>query len=100
MQMQSDVVVTAFKASNGEYQGKSYDSTKVYIETGMLAGERSRGVIATEYTWGTSDNYSRIENIDLPFKAKAIMQQVSNGRDTKLILIDLIPEKSAVPAVK
>jgi hypothetical protein len=100
MQMQSDVVVTAFKASKGEYQGKPFDSTKVYLETGMLAGERSRGLISSEYTWGTSDNYSKIENIEPPFKAKAIMQQVSNGRDTKVILIDLIPEKSAVPAVK
>lgn len=98
MQMQSDVVVTAYKASQGEFNGKPFDSTKVYIETGMLAGERSRGVIATEYTWGTSANYARIENIDPPFKAKAIMQQVSNGRDTKTILIDLIPEKASAKA--
>ena len=97
MQMQSDVVVTAFKASKGDFNGKPFDSTKVYIETGLLAGERSRGVIATEYSWGTSDNYSKIENIEPPFKAKAIMQQVSNGRDNKTILIDLIPEKA--PAV-
>ena len=98
MQMQSDVVVTAFKASKGDYNGKPFDSTKVYLETGILAGERSRGVISTEYTWGLSDNYSKLEHLEPPFKAKATLQQVSNGRDSKTILIDLIPEKA--PAVK
>ena len=96
MQMQSDVVVTAFKASKGEMEGKPFDSTKVYIETGMQSGERSKGIVSTEYTQGTSDNYDKIEALDPPFKAKAIMQQVSNGRTSKIILIDLIPEKSPV----
>lgn len=96
MQMQSDVVVTAFKASKGDFNGKPFDSTKVYLETGILAGERSRGVISAEYTWGLSDNYSKLEHLEPPFKAKATLQQVSNGRDSKTILIDLIPEKAPV----
>lgn len=96
MLLKSDVVVTAFKASKGEMEGKPYDSTKVYIETGMQAGERSKGTVSTEYTWGTSANYDLIEKLDVPFKAQAVMQQVSNGRTSKVILIDLIPEKSPV----
>ena len=96
MQFKSDVVVTAYKASKGEMNGKPYDSTKVYIETGMHAGERSKGIIATEYNWGLSTNYDLIEKIEPPFKAVAVMQQVSNGRDVKTILIDLIPEKTPV----
>jgi len=98
MQFESNVVVTAFKASKGEMNGKPYDSTKVYIETQMLAGERSKGIISTEYTWGAASNYDSIEHLDPPFKAKAVMQQVSNGRDVKTILINLIPEKAAVKA--
>lgn len=100
MQMRADVVVTAFKASKGEYQGKPYDSTKVYVETGMQAGERSKGVVSTEYTWGLSSNYDLIEKLEPPFKATAILEQINNGRETKTILINLIPEKSPVPAVK
>lgn len=96
MQFKSDVVVTAYKASKGEMNGKPYDSTKVYIETGLKAGERSKGIIATEYTWGLSSNYEVIEKFDPPFKAVAVMQQVSNGRDVKTILVDLIPEKLPV----
>ena len=93
MQFKSDVVVTAFKASQGEMEGRVFNSTKVYIETGMLAGERSKGIVSTEYNWGTSDNYSKIEHLDPPFKAQAVMQQVSNGSKSKVILIDLVPEK-------
>ena len=93
MLMQSDVVVTAFKASKGEMNGKPYDSTKVYVETGMLAGERSKGIVSTEYTWGLSSNYDLIEKLEPPFKAKAILQVVNNGRDSKTILVDLVPEK-------
>ncbi|MEJ2899036.1 hypothetical protein [Acinetobacter sp. NS-4] len=93
MLMQSDVVVTAFKSSKGEMNGKPYDSTKVYIETGMQAGERSKGIVSTEYTWGLSLNYDLIEKLELPFKAKATFKLVNNGRDSKTILVDLVPEK-------
>ena len=93
MLMQSEVVVTAFKASKGDFNGKPFDSTKVYVETGMQSGERSKGIVSTEYVWGTSANYDLIEKLDPPFKAKAVLQVVNNGRDSKTILVDLVPEK-------
>ena len=95
MQFTSDVVVTGAKASKGEYQGKPFDSSKVYVVTDMQAGERSSGTVSTEYTWGTSANYDRIEKLSYPFRAKATMQIVSNGRESKTILVDLIPEGQA-----
>lgn len=94
MLMQSDVVVTAFKASKGDFNGRPFDSTKVYVETGMQAGERSKGIVSTEYNWGTSANYDLIEKLDPPFKAKATLQVVNNGRDSRTILVDLTPEKA------
>ena len=92
MLLTSDVVVTGSKASKGDFNGKPFDSTKVYVETEMQAGERSSGTVSTEYTWGTSDNYPKIEKLKYPFKAKAVLQIVSNGRDSKTILVDLVPE--------
>lgn len=98
MLLNSDVVVTGSKASKGDFNGKPFDSTKVYVQTDMQAGERSSGTVSAEYTWGTSANYDRIEKLSYPFKAKAVMQIVSNGRESKTILVDLIPE--ALPAAK
>jgi len=91
----SDVVVTGSKASKGEFNGKPFDSTKVYVVTDMQAGERSSGTVSTEYTWGTSSNYDQIEKLTYPFKAKASMQIVSNGRESKTILVGLVPETQA-----
>lgn len=96
MQMQSDVVVTASWPSQGDFNGKPYDSTKVHIETRLAKGQRSKGIVTTEYTWGLSSNFDKIEHIDHPFKAKAVFEQVSNGRESKTILVDLIPEKAQV----
>ena len=53
----------------------------------MQAGERSSGTVSTEYTWGTSANYDQIEKLTYPFKAKASMQIVSNGRESKQFLL-------------
>lgn len=92
MLLTSDVVVTGSKASKGDFNGKPFDSTKVYVQTEMQAGERSSGTVSTEYTWGTSDNYPKIEKLNYPFKAKAVLQIVSNGRDSKTILVNLVPE--------
>lgn len=96
MQFTSDVVVRGSKPSKGDYNGTVYNSTKVYLDTQMQSGERSSGQVTSEYTWGTSENYDRIEKIPHPFKAKAVMQIVSNGRDSKTILIDLIPDTNQV----
>jgi hypothetical protein len=95
MLLKSDVVVTGSKATKGEYNGRPYDGTKVYVQTEMQAGERSSGTVSAEYTWGTSANYDLIANLPYPFKAKAVMQIVSNGRESKTILVDLIPEGQA-----
>ena len=53
MQFTSDVVVRGSKPSKGEYNGTAYNSTKVYIDTEMQAGERASGQVTSEYTWGT-----------------------------------------------
>lgn len=95
MNFQSDVVVHGAKASQGDFNGKPFNSCKVYIATEMQAGERSTGIATTEYTWGLSTNFESIENLSYPFKAKATMQVVTNGRDTRTILIDLVPEKAS-----
>lgn len=96
MQMQSDVVVTGAFPSQGDFNGKPFDSTKVHIQLTLAKGTRSKGIATTEYVWGLSSNFEKIESLDYPFKAKATFEQVTNGRDVKTILIDLIPEKTPV----
>ena len=98
MLLKSNVIVRGARPTKGDYNGRPYDNTKVYIETEIKAGERASGSVTSEYGWGSSDNYDRIEKLEYPFKAEAVMQIVSNGKDTRTILIDLIPEKTAPKA--
>ena len=94
MQFESTIVVLGAKASKGEFNGRAYDSTKVFAQSELHEGENFAGFVSTEYSWGTSFNFERIKGIEYPFKAKAVMQIVSNGKDSKTIMLDLVPEKT------
>ena len=94
MQFESIIVVLGAKSSKGDYNGRPYDSTKVFAQSELQQGENFAGFVSTEYTWGTSFNFDRIKGLEYPFKAKAVMQIVSNGKDSKTILLDLVPEKT------
>lgn len=87
------VIVTGAKASKGEYEGKPYDSTTIYVQvpldesTGMMSG-----FTTIEYRWGKSENYHRISNNEFPFKANVSFQTVSSGRASKVILTHVEPQ--------
>lgn len=87
------VIVTGAKASKGDYEGKPYDSTTIYVQvpldesTGMMSG-----FTTVEYKWGKSENYHRISNNEFPFKANVSFQTVSSGRASKVILTHVEPQ--------
>ena len=95
MLLKSNVIVRGARPSKGDYNGRAYDSTKVFAQSELQEGENFAGFVSTEYSWGTSFNFERIKGIEYPFKAKAVMQIVSNGKDSKTIMLDLVPEKTA-----
>ena len=98
MQFETTIVVLGAKASKGEFNGRAYDSTKVFAQSELQEGENFAGFVSTEYSWGTSFNFERIKGLEYPFKAKATMKSVSNGKASKTILVDLVPEKTAPKA--
>ena len=54
MQFESTIVVLGAKASKGEFNGRAYDSTKVFAQSELQEGENFAGFVSTEYSWGTS----------------------------------------------
>ncbi|MDH1241415.1 hypothetical protein N5B99_12235 [Acinetobacter johnsonii] len=98
MQYESQIIVLGAKASKGEFNGRPFDSTKVFAQAELQQGENFAGFVSTEYTWGTSFNFERIKGLDFPFSAKAKMQVVSNGKTSTTVMLDLIPEKTAPKA--
>lgn len=97
MEFKSEVTVTGIKRSKGEFEGNKYDSTKFYIETGL--DDRSgnaKGAACSEYSMGDSSEFSKYEHLPYPFKGVATFAQVTTGKATKIVLVDLKPV-AAVP---
>lgn len=92
MQFQSQIVVIGIKRSKGEFEGTSYDSTKVYTSTVLDASKGDAvGHAGSEYTWGKSDNFNKLATLKFPVQCEATFEQVSTGKALKMVLIDLKP---------
>lgn len=99
MEFKQEVIVRGMKRSKGEMDGVKYDSTKFYIDTDL--DDRSgnaKGIATMEYSFGTSEEYTRFESVPCPFKAEAIMQLVTTGKVTKMVLAGLRPLAIPKPA--
>ena len=94
MQFETTIVILGAKASKGEYNGRPFDSTKVFEQAELQQGENFAGFVSTEYLWCILFNFERIKGLDFPFSAKAKMQVVSNGKTSTTVMLDLVPEKT------
>lgn len=92
MKFQTEVTVTGMKPSKGDFEGTSYDSTKVYVETELSPG---KGSATVEYTFGKSDEYAKFEHLPFPFVAVADMEIVTSGKAQKTVITGLKPKQVA-----
>lgn len=90
--MLQEMIITGAKSSKGEYEGRSYDSTKIYVQTKMneQAGEMV-GFATSEYNWGASSNFNKLKDLDFPLKAKVEMEIVTSGKNSKMVVVDVHP---------
>lgn len=95
MQFKSTMVVLGAKSSKGEYNGRPYDSTVIFYKADLQEGENFVGEVGESIKWGTSANFQKIKDCEFPLIADVVMEQVSNGKTSALVLLDLVPQKSA-----
>ena len=57
MQFETTIVVLGAKASKGEYNGRPFDSTKIFAQAELQEGENFAGFVSTDYTLVTSFNF-------------------------------------------
>lgn len=93
MKFTSQIKVLGMKASKGTLEnGASYDSTKVYVETGLDDSKgNAKGFSAVEYALGTADEYNKYKHLPFPFLAEATLEIVTTGKAQKTQLADLKP---------
>ena len=97
MQFKTQSIVKAMKPSKGVMEnGRSYDSTKVYIETEFSSDAEGWGNPSIQYNWGTSDNYHdfmRTYGITKEFTGEVTWENQTTGNNSKLVVIDVKPNQ-------
>lgn len=81
MQVTQRMQIVGVKRSKGEYEGRPYDATKVYVPLDLNnSTDQGRGAATVEYSWGTSENYDKIKHLPFPFEAEVELAFVTNGK--------------------
>lgn len=95
--MLQKMIITGAKSSKGEYQGRAYDSTKIYLQTKMNSEQGEMVGFATEeYNWGDSSNYAKLKDLDFPISAEVDLELVTSGKLSKMIVLDVKPIVASV----
>lgn len=91
--MKATLTILGAKKSKGDFNGRPYDSTILYQQVSLRQGEDFLGAATEEIKWGTSINFDRLKAMDIqfPFNAEATLEQVTNGKASTLVIVDLKP---------
>lgn len=92
MQFKSVMVVLGAKSSKGDYNGKPYDSTTIFYKADLQEGDNFVGEVGESIKWGTSENFKKIKDCQFPLVADVLLEQVSNGNNSTLLIKDLVPQ--------
>lgn len=97
MRFDSEARVTGAKYFKGEVEGEKYDSTTVFVETGLDESKgTAKGSATSAFAWGDSQNFEKIKNLPFPIVAMVTFELTTNGKGgTKQILVDLKPKAKA-----
>lgn len=86
------MLILGVKRSQGTLDnGKTYNSTKIYVQTKMKKTVDQAGFGVAEYNWGDSSNFEKIANLNFPLLADADLETVTNGKTVQLIVNDVAP---------
>lgn len=94
MKFNNVVTVTGAKKSVGEFEGKKFDSTTVFLQTDLQDRDGSGvGTATTSHKIGTSSaEFVRFANLKFPFQADAEFEMVTTGKEPKMVLVSLVPK--------
>ena len=88
--MFQQVIITGAKSSKGDYEGRPFDSTKIYVSTMMDPSKGTMvGRASEQYDWGTSENFQKLKDLKFPITANVEFEQVTSGKSSKTIIMDL-----------
>lgn len=89
--------VLGMKASKGSMEdGTAYDSTKVYVETRLDESKGTqKGFAVAEYNFGLSSEFDKFKHNSFPLMAEVEMEQITNGKTVKTVIVSMQPVSQA-----
>lgn len=90
MKFVSEITILGAKQSKGEFNGRNFDSTKLFYQADLKSGENFVGQVGESINWGTSLNFDRIKHLKFPLTTKGTFEMVSNGTQSTLVLHELV----------
>ena len=85
--------VRGIKRSKGVLEnGQAYDSTKIYVDTDLDDSRgNGKGQATAEYTFGTSEEYAKLEHNSFPLECELTLEIVTTGRVQRTTVVALKP---------
>jgi hypothetical protein len=90
------VKITGIKGFEGDVNGSKIDSGKIFAECKLDGRNNSErqfgfGVFTEEFKLPSAEMARRIKHIPLPFFAELHLERVGNGRESREIVVDVVP---------
>ena len=92
--------VLGMKASKGVMDnGQAFDSTKIYVETRLDESKgMQKGFAVAEYPFNKSDEFDKYKHLPFPLMAEVELEQITNGKTVKTVVVSLVPTSPAKQA--
>lgn len=93
------VKITGAKFFNGNIDGKTIDSGKIYVEEQLdFTTGRAAGYASQEYALGSADAVKSLIHNPFPFVAEVDFLRVTNGDRTKTVVVGVRPLEMVKPS--
>ncbi|MFA7238884.1 MAG: hypothetical protein WC091_02135 [Sulfuricellaceae bacterium] len=101
MQFTTTAKVTGMKKFKDAVEGKSYDSTKLFIETNLDdSSGNAKGFASSEYPFSDSSEFDKLSHLPFPITAEITIELVTTGKVQKQRVIAIKPLAHSKPAVE
>ncbi|GGP24432.1 hypothetical protein [Silvimonas amylolytica] len=92
MRFKTTATVVGAKMFKGEVDGQNYDSTTVFTLMDQDESKgTARGFAIADFKFPSSDLFQQLKALKYPIQAELELDQVSNGKTVKTVLVGLKP---------
>lgn len=98
MKFRTEAIVTGIKCFDGTVEGTHYASTTAYCLIDMDSSNKNAiGQASAEYKSDDTKLFEKLKTFAFPVNCDLLLEQVTNGKTTKIKLLDINPKTPNQP---